>query len=185
MSQQFFNQLNKHKLTPNQYSVLWHCKNKIRCTLPNAEGEARILQINGFLDDNHALTPKGEEVLLVAGEAFKKTKTKNSVEVLGDDWTEQIDIYRKKFPVGKKGDAHGVRDKFVQFFMKNPDITWEIIQKATNLYHSEDPGTYCMQADNFIQVMRDGALKCKLLELCERVLDGHQVDDSDSIYDAA
>lgn len=122
------------------------------------------------MTEENQLTAKAEEAISEAEPLFKKIKVKTPNEVLGSGYKEQIETYRKKFPVGKKSTEQECIDKFTNFFIKNPKVDWELIQKATDLYlEGVSSDTYTMKAGNFISLQKDGAVKETLLEFCEEV----------------
>ena len=174
MSQHLFQLLLKKGLTPNQHYVLWCCSNKIRCSLPSMEGEARILKVCGFLDDEHNPTPKGVEVLTETDALFRKTKPIAGPDLIGEGYMERIKEYRSKFPVGKKGDQEEVVNKIARLIYKNPTVTIDTILQATDLYLSEvSEQKYTMKAGNFIE--KDGAHA--IMEYIERITDGESTED--------
>lgn len=182
MSQHLFSLLMKKTLTPNQYYVLWSCKQKISPTILTKEEimkTATELRSLGYLDGENKITSSGDTILVDLEGVFKKVKPKTTTEILGTDFTDQINKYRKKFPVGKKATPQEVLDKFLQLFQTNPDMSWEYIQLATDLYFSEQRDEqYIMKAGNFIKVDRSGSTVYTLSEYYERVLSGERPGDS-------
>ena len=176
MGQHLFNLLRKKGLTPNQYCVLWYTSRKIHCNqLPDPGAEQKRLQQIGFLDENYALTETGQEVLKDLESVFRKTKPAAPSQILGAGYSDEIKKYREKFPAHKKGDQESVTTKLAKLFAEHPEITWDTVHEATDLYLSEqNEEKYIMKAGNFIE--KDGVKT--LLGYCERILEGENAEDN-------
>lgn len=131
--------------------------------------------MNHYLTLENSLTGKGEIALGEVESLFRKTKVKADLSVLGEDFNEQIQKYRNKFPAGKKGTEQEVLTKLVKVFSENSQITWDIVHQATDLYLSEVTSTiYTMKAGNFIMKSERDGTTYTLLEYCERVTNGEE-----------
>lgn len=150
--------------------------------MPNVNGEVTLLIKSGYLTEDKVLTSKGTKAVDGVETVFRKTKPAVTPELLGEDYVNQIEKYRKKFPVGKKGTLEEVQEKFAKVFYKHPDITWEIIHKATDLYLSEPREThFVMKAGNFIMVERGGSITYTLMEYIERINEGDTTEETYNI----
>lgn len=139
--------------------------------VPNAEGEIRILQIMGYLDNNGTLTQKSEEALKDIDGLFRKVKTIPSTDLLGNEYLDKIQQYRNKFPIGKKGDKEDVINKMTRLFFNRPTTTWETVMAAADLYLSEvSESKFVMRANNFLE--KNGART--ITEYLERIEEGEQ-----------
>jgi len=182
MVQELFNLLLGEGITPNQYSILYHCRENLRCPLPNSDGEARILQLKGYLDTDNKLTAKADSVLKKADLIFGK-----STIVPAGNLAEQIKEYRSKFPTGRKGSFDEVEKKLLRLFKNHPELNMDIIQKATTLYLStmarNGEERYIMKAGNFIEHVTNKTNT--ILEWCEQVLEGEAPKDDNPMYEVA
>jgi hypothetical protein len=184
MSLNYFNQLKKKGLTPNQYYILYCCKHNIQANLLDVniiKSDAALLKAFGILNDDYSLTEKGEETLLSFDLIFKKTKIKFDEDVMGDDYMTNITKYRGYFPNSKKASTTEIKAKISTFFVQNPSITWDVIFKAVELYFSESrEEKYIMKASNFIMVQRGGVNVYTLLEYCERISNGEEASEKNN-----
>lgn len=157
-------------------------KMKLACSqVPNMNGELNLLKATGHVqqDTQWSLTEKGEKTLINLESLFRKVKPATPEEILGPEYLKQIQTYREQFPNGKRATKDEVLNKFVKLFNKFPDLKWELIQKATRLYHSEPRDfTYTMKAGNFIMVQRGGDTSYNLMEYYERVSEGEEALES-------
>jgi hypothetical protein len=154
MSQHLFGLLHKHNLDPNQYCVLWHCAYKVACPryIFNPPGVILYLQANKYLDADNGPTDKAKEALADFDKLFRKTKVIATTHTLGDGYMEKVRAYRAKFPADRKSSDDEVSGKIAKLFRKGPDITWDIIMQAADLYlGSITEERYCMKAGNFIE----------------------------------
>jgi hypothetical protein len=141
---------------------------------------ATDLRTMGLLDSMNRVTSLGQMVLNDLESLFKKVKPKTTTELLGANYLEEIKIYRNKFPVGKKATPQEVLDKFILIFNMNPEITWEKIHQATDLYFEQDiDEMYRMKAGNFIKVDRGGSNIYTLNEYYERIEGGESTGQAD------
>lgn len=184
MSLNYFNQLKKKGLTPNQHYLLYCCKHNIQANILDVNlirTDVSLLKAAGFLKEDYYPTEKGEEVLLSFDPIFKKTKLKFDEDVMGDDYLSNIAKYRNYFPNSKKSSTAEIKIKISTFFVQNPSITWDVIFKAVELYFSESrEEKYIMKASNFIMVQRGGVNVYTLLEYCERISNGEEADEKNN-----
>jgi hypothetical protein len=158
--------------------LLWHCAQKVRCSdlIKDTEQEDMNKLINmNLINSNHDVTDKGMVIINDCEKIVKKIKVKEVSGKLGDDYISQVRLYRSKFPPGKKADEASVTDKAFQFLDKYPDYDWDIIQKATDLYLSEQQNpVYIMKAGNFIQKREGGLIGYPIQEYCDRIISGEE-----------
>lgn len=134
-----------------------------------------------MLTDDNKVTEKGEQVLSSLDALFRKTKPAVSTTLLGDDYLNQVTIYRNKFPKLRKATIAEVSEKFAKLFYMNPGLDWPTIQSATDLYLSEmTEERFTMKASNFIMVQKGGVNNYTILEYIERVQDGDDASDNES-----
>lgn len=136
----------------------------------------------GYLTNDLELTDLAVTTLDTVEGVFRKTKIKGSEDILGPDYLKHIEIYRSKFPSGKKATPEEVKNKFIKLLEIDPSVTWNEIHAATDLYFSEPPDDvkYIMKAGNFIMVKRGDSNTYTLLELIERVREGQTASDNTS-----
>lgn len=132
-----------------------------------------------LVDASNKLSKEAEEILDDLESIFRVSKPKPGTATLGEGYKEQVKTHRDKFPVGKKGTPKEVEEKFAKFFMLFPEFAnWEMVQKATDLYLSEERDEkYIMKAGNFISVERGGSVIHTLYEYCERITGGEQTNE--------
>jgi hypothetical protein len=175
----YYNFLLKNQLSPNQHYIL-HCfKNNIRTVLiNNIDLDMSMLKAAGFLTNDLKLTEKSEIMLDSVATLFKKTQGKNVIDLMGADYLTKITQYRSLFPKNKKSTPAEVKVKFAKLFYENPQITWDILLKGTQLYFSEERDEkYIYKASNFIMVQRNGINTYPILEYYERIEEGEDIQE--------
>lgn len=139
-----------NKITPDQYAILWYQKEGIKSPHKQHEGIARVLMMDGFLDDRYKPTLIGMVALRNIDKVFKSLKPTN-ISLISQ---EQIAIYKAKWPKGKGASTKEITDKFIRLFEAFPEWSgkWEQIQIATDLYLQEtSPSSqFHFSADHFI-----------------------------------
>lgn len=175
----YYNFLLKNQLSPNQHYIL-HCfKNNIRTVLiNNTDLDISMLKAAGYLTNDLKLTEKSEIILDSVATLFKKTQGKNVVDLMGVDYLTKITQFRSFFPKNKKSTPAEVKVKFAKLFYENPQITWDILLKGTQLYFSEERDEkYIYKASNFIMVQRNGINTYPILEYYERIEEGEDIQE--------
>lgn len=181
----------KSNVSPNLVYFLDCCRNKIKPTpIINVDAERIIAHSKGFIDDNGTLTPKAITVLEDFETFLVKTKKKVTTDVLGDNFLDRIDVYRGLFPPGTlptgavaRSTVQEIKDKFVWFFKKYPEFTWDTVLEATNYYmylkNNPENKKYMMNASAFISKTDtiSKTVKSTLAEFCQMI-----VDDPDVIF---
>jgi hypothetical protein len=131
-----------------------------------------------FLTNDLKLTEKSEIMLDSVATLFKKTQGKNVIDLMGADYLTKITQYRSLFPKNKKSTPAEVKVKFAKLFYENPQITWDILLKGTQLYFSEERDEkYIYKASNFIMVQRNGINTYPILEYYERIEEGEDIQE--------
>ena len=91
----------KNEISPNQVYLLDCIKENISSPLINVSLELRNLRKKGFIDGNNKLKNKAEKLLKDIRSYYEVNKEKTSKIILGDNFYENILIYRELFPVGR------------------------------------------------------------------------------------
>lgn len=181
----------KNNISPNLIYFLDCCRGKIKPThIINADAERIIAHSKGLVDDNGILTSKALVILEEFETFLVKTKKKVTTEVLGDNFLDLINTYRMMFPAGilptgvvGRSTVQEIKDKFVWFFKKYPEFTWDTVLEATNYYmylkNNSENKKYMMNASAFIQKTDTitKTVKSTLAEYCQMI-----IDDPDVIF---
>jgi hypothetical protein len=151
---ELFQLLKQHNLSPNGFYLIYCLQNQCDLDLPVNHGtEITKLKFGGFLTEDLKLTDSSKSILNDV--EIHNLKTVHKVkEELKDNFSENIEIYRKKFPLGsgKRTSLKELEPKFTWFFKMNPQFTWEIVLNATDRYiESCKDLTYCRTAGYFIK----------------------------------
>ncbi len=172
----------KNEISPNQVYLLYCIKENISSPLINVSLELRNLKKKGFIDGNNKLKNKAEKLLKDIRSYYEVNKEKTSKIILGDNFHENILIYRELFPVGrlpsKKPARSSPKNLEVAFrwFFKNFDYNWETIIKATAMYVDEYETSnylYMQTSQYFIRKQAaDKSWNSTLSDYCEIVLSG-------------
>tara|TARA_R110002020_G_scaffold190644_1_gene390208 strand:+ start:682 stop:1269 length:588 start_codon:yes stop_codon:yes gene_type:complete len=173
----------KNEISPNQVYLLDCIKENISSPLINVSLELRNLRKKGFIDGNNKLKNKAEKLLKDIRSYYEVNKEKTSKIILGDNFHENILIYRELFPVGrlpsKKPARSSPKNLEVAFrwFFKNFDYNWETVIKATAMYVDEYETSnylYMQTSQYFIRKQAaDKSWNSTLSDYCEIVLSGN------------
>lgn len=144
----------------NQVHCLYLISKKIQIPdIYNWKLEKQRLMNSGYLSLEGKITPEGKKVVKKFSSLFETIKSKTATELLGSNYKENIEAYRKLFPT-KAGDRRGIRSsdsqlvpKFEWFFKNHSDISWEEVLKATALYVETTENRYIQNAMYFIKKM--------------------------------
>lgn len=183
---ELFNLISLHKITPNQFYMLYCIETGMVSGLMNQEGELRLLRYSNFITQENVLTQKAKDVLLHAEAMFVKAKKKVVKMTLGTEAPEMIEKFRQLFPTGQPA-VHGktirnspkeLLDKMIWFFTEYPDYTdWDLIFQATTNFVADSfkqQHKYLCQSKYFIS-KRDtysGVYSSELATYCQEILDG-------------
>lgn len=147
---EIFNIFIQKKITPNQFYLLYSLKENVSPVGINLHVELRVLINDGWITHlervtlpRYELTPLSIDLIQQVETLFKTQKKKNNIQVLGDNYTENIEKYllifpKIKLPSGKpaRTDKRNVETAFKWFF-ENHDYTWEVIFESTERYVAE------------------------------------------------
>lgn len=142
MSHQLWNTLIKHQISPNQLYLLDSCRYKIKPShIINSQAEYNVCKAKGLILENGELSPKALQILEEFEVLLIKTKKKVAMSVLGTDFMEKIEEYRKIFPAIRlpsgslaRQSVQELKDKFVWFFKTYPNYNWDLVLDAAEYY---------------------------------------------------
>lgn len=112
-----------------------------------------------------------------------KTKKKVTTDVLGENFLQDIKIYREIFPSGflphgeiARQSVEELKLKFIWFFKNYPDFDWPLIHEATNYYKylkSRDNYKFMATSSHFIQKTdsKTKLVKSTLADYCQLLKD--------------
>jgi hypothetical protein len=170
-------------VTPNGYYILYYIDENINFNLPVAHStEIKRLQLSGHLHPGKLeITSKGKEFLIEAAKLNIRT-TKQIMDSLGDDFSDNILKYRELFPKGAvagrtlRSSSQDISQRMKWFMQTYPQYTWENILNATENYlknlNENGKMEYCKTASYFIK--KDDKNKMtvsSLAEWCEAEID--------------
>jgi len=172
-----FKLLKKKGLSIQQYHMIYYlstskgvCPETHRTKIP-----AIYLTAEGKISED------GKKFLKQVDALFKPMKNLSDLELLGDNFSENIDKYTLIFPTGKlpngqyaRGNKKSIQSNFVWFFQEY-DYTWDTIITATQLYVNEyrqKDFMHMRTAMYFIKKIITGSIICDLATYCDTVLDG-------------
>lgn len=191
---QLFQLLIRYQITPNQFYLLYHFKNHVHPPLINVDSELMFCKHGGWVTSDNKLTNKAETLLADAEIMFKKIKTKVSVDVLGDNYMDNVKAFRELFPIKSaignrtlRSSPEELKERFIWFFNKYPNYTWETVLKATKYYiEQNEHSEYISTAGYYISKQEKGSnlMVSKLANDCQAVLDGLDTTPQLSFYDS-
>jgi len=171
-----------HKLTPNEFYLLYSMRESTTTPLINTNLELRGLSTKGWINDKNVLTTKAKRVLKEVESYFKRSKTKSNILIMGDDFIQQIvkynDLWPKiKLPTGKAArSAKGNLEPGFRWFFQTYEFDWAIIMKATNFYLDErekENWNYTRTSQYFIRKQNtDKSWSSDLADCCQLIEDG-------------
>ena len=91
----------KNDITPNQVYLLYCIDENISSPLINVSLELRNLKKKGFVDGKNKLKQKSQKLLLEIISFYEIKKETTNKVILGDNFSENIIIYRELFPEGR------------------------------------------------------------------------------------
>ena len=141
---EIFNKLIREGLTPNTFYVLYCIKEKITVSnFVNKAIECKKLQSDNWIDKNLQLTSKSIIFIAEIDGYFRKSKKKTNIDLLGNDFIENIKNYNDIFPNKKLSSGKYARvntkslENAFRWFFENYDYSWDTILQATFKYVSE------------------------------------------------
>lgn len=182
MSHQLWNVCRKYNISPNQLYYLDSCREKIvPSQVINAEAQRVVCAQRGWISPDGKLT-EGALYILDEFETFlKKTKSKVTKEILGDDFVKNVNEYREMFPANRLPSKELGRQshteltkKFVEFFKKYPQYDWELVLDATDYYvnYYKKVGFKFMATSSYFILKNDTS---KLADTCQAILDDPKI----------
>lgn len=200
-----FDHLFTSKVTPNGLLVLHATHNKYSyLSYINFKHEQHRLELTGYLTSSkvggittYTITQKGLHLIKESQDIFEKTKARKAKsKVPFSDWEQNIEVYNKMFPEGKKqGSSIAFRttpkelfERFKWFFLEYPEYSWEDVMIATKVYlkHYEEEGSYTyMQISKYFIKKSDQNknITSNLATMCYNIAEGNDGDiDSGTFY---
>jgi hypothetical protein len=139
--EEIFNKLIKAELTPNSFYVLYSICNKIKpYKYVNSSLEVTKLKQEGWLEEDLSLSSKSIIFITEIDGYFKKAKKKTTKDLLGNNFTDNIQKYVEIFPNRKLSSGKYARvnpknlENSFRWFFENYDYDWDMIFKATKKY---------------------------------------------------
>jgi len=139
--EEIFNKLIKAELTPNSFYVLYSICNKIKpYKYVNSSLEVTKLKQEGWLEEDLSLSSKSIIFITEIDGFFKKAKKKTTKDLLGNNFTDNIQKYVEIFPNRKLSSGKYARvnpknlENSFRWFFENYDYDWDMIFKATKKY---------------------------------------------------
>jgi hypothetical protein len=192
---ELFKQCLRYKITPNQLFLLHFFKNKTSPPLINIEEELKACKEMKLITYENKLSDQAEIILTDCESLFKKSKSKPTSEVLGDNYKEKVKAYRELFPIGQhqslgytfRSSVEDLTPRFIWFFTKYRDFSWELVLKATDLYIQKSQETgykWLGKANYFIQKTDkdSNTVTSRLADLCQDLLDGNEQPTMQDFY---
>jgi hypothetical protein len=178
---EYYNFLIKNNLSPNQLYVLWGYQHNITPLNVNLKQEIHILEQKGLIFKN-AITETGKALLDASISTFDRIEQNKTKEILGNDFSSNIERYNNIFPKIKLPTGKYARTNIknlepgFKWFFKNFNYSWETIFKATELYVSQreiDNFNYCRTSQYFLRKSsHDKIINSDLAEYCEVISTG-------------
>lgn len=157
---EFFDEMSRVGLSPNQYYLLCCLRDEIAPLKINVHLEIRLLIADKWLTEEKELTSKSIELIQKLEKLFRIAKTRTSTQLLGDDYKANIAKYGLMFPAMKLPSGKAARgapenlEKAFKWFFENYNYSWDLIFKATEIYLVEQQRKnwkFCRTAQYFIR----------------------------------
>jgi hypothetical protein len=174
----------KAGISPNTIYFLDCCRQKIvPGNIINTKAESSIALSKGLIDDKGILTEKAVGILDEFEVYQTKISKKVSTDILGENFEENIKIYREMFPSGKlpsgkfaRQTVQELRDKFIKFFKMYPQFDWVTILDATDHYIQstlldENKKKFMICSSYFILKTEKDEKKSTLADYCQEIVD--------------
>ena len=180
--------LNKKKLTPDEYYVLWSIEHSQECSLTNVE-ELKIKLINNKMLINDKVIPSISTIinrldLMLSDDPAKRMS-------LTTNYSEKVVEYQDMWPKGKVG-VHNRRlwnssknlEAAFKWFFNNYNFDWEIVLQATKLYLNQEEDIsypFTRTSKYFIRKADPGmSSQSDLADYCELILNGG-IDEEEEV----
>ena len=173
-------------ITPNQCLLLFGIKEKTQVKAINSLEELKGLIKAEFVEQqenkSYKITPKGKAFMVKMDNYFIKAKKKTNIQLMGKEFSEQIEKYRAIFPAGKLPSGKPARQNVkalaesFRWFFETYDYSWEQIIKATKMYVNEyrsNEYMYMQTSQYFIAKQDKHKVKSSTLaDYCDMIIDG-------------
>ena len=192
---ELFQKILKDKLTPNQLLLLYGIKNSISFpSNPTAKqydvGQLIKLGLLEFKEGaNYYITSKGKSIVTKYNNLYKVAKKRTTKQLLGENYTEFLKLYREAFPKGKLPSGKPARvnmrtlENCFRWFFETYDYTWDEVAQATLMYVSEyeDKEYMYMKTSQYFVCKQDKhkVKHSELADYCDMVRDGVQPDTNE------
>lgn len=160
LQRELFDEIVKHKLSPNQYYILCCIRDGFDARRVNAPLNTRHLIQDGWLTKEYALTPQSHTLINQLDKMYALANKLSPTRLMGADYKEKIDKYRElfpniKFPSGKpaRSASKNLETAFTWFFKKYR-YDWDTVFRATVKYldkHERENWKYCRTSQYFIR----------------------------------
>jgi hypothetical protein len=174
-----FNKIKKKNLKLHDYYILYKLYSK---PLLN-DGEKKIISSNkniqAYINEDFTLNDQGERFIKSIDGLFKPIKKLTALDLLGEDYQNNIDAYINLFPTSKlpsgkyaRGNKKNIQENFMWFFQEY-DYEWDVILKATAIYIEEyfkKNYEFMRTAMYFIKKLKDGTAESELANYCDIVV---------------
>lgn len=188
--EEIFNKLLKVGLSPNQLYLL-HCrKNKIIPAFGiNQSLEEARLKHDMWISEDGKLTDMSLIILKELDSYFKASKTKTSFDIMGENFSKNIEEYLEifpkfKLPSGKyaRSDKKNLENNF-RWFFETHTYDWDTVLEATRMYVDEYERVgykYMRTSQYFIRKQNnDKTFESDLANYCEMI---KQNPDEGTVY---
>ena len=188
--EEIFNKLIKAELTPNSFYVLYSIYNKIKPHIyVNSNLEVAKLKQENWLEEDLSLSNKSIIFISEIDSFFKKAKKKTTKDLLGNNFTDNIQKYVEIFPNKKLSSGKYARvnpknlEVAFRWFFENYNYDWNIVIAATEKYVDEFSirnFEFMRTAQYFIRKQGiDKTYESDLANYCDIIING---SDEEQVY---
>jgi hypothetical protein len=138
-------------------------------------------------EKKYKLTPQAKTFIAHLDNYFIKAKKKTNIQLMGEDFAEQIDIYRttfpnKRLPSGKPARVNvKMLSESFRWFFETYDYEWKDVIKATKMYVNEyrDAEYLYMQTSQYFICKQDKhrVKSSTLADYCDMIRDGIDTEE--------
>jgi hypothetical protein len=173
-----FKEIVRHKVTPNEFYILYCMIEGQELGVFNIDEELLQLKSRGYLDDHGVYTDKAAKLVKHIDNMGKKKY------VLSEEDITHINTYREMFPKGNLPSGYPARvnvkdlQKRFVWFMQNYEYSWETILEATRMYiekYKAEDYKYMKTSAYFIFKSENGETISQLANFCDMVTEGEEV----------
>ena len=183
----------RDKLTPNQLLLLYGIKNKISFPITYKQADASELISLGLIiykeGPMYSLTEKGKRICAKYDNYFTISKKRTNKQLMGQDYSKMLKMYREVFPKGKlpsgKPGRQNIRtlENSFRWFFETYDYTWEEVCHATIFYvayYEKNDYMYMKTSQYFICKSDKNKVKhSELADYCDMIRDGVTLEDKE------